>query len=250
MVSFENLHIAYFSMEIGIDEDIPTYSGGLGVLAGDTLRSMVDLEIPVIGITLLYRKGYFKQRIDSQGNQHEYNVSWEPSDKLKKLDKEVVVKIENREVKITAWLYEIKGVTGQRNPIIFLDTNIECNSKYDKEITSHLYGKDQMYRLSQEIILGIGGVKMLKELGCKNLQKYHMNEGHSALLTLELLKQNNNNIDAVRKKCVFTTHTPVPAGHDQFDKSLAELLLPDYLDEKLKQEIFLNDKLKDRKSVV
>jgi len=243
MVSFENLHIAYFSMEIGIDEDIPTYSGGLGVLAGDTLRSMADLEIPVIGVTLLYRKGYFKQKIDSQGNQHEYNVPWNPEDKLKKLDKEVIVKIEDREVKITAWLYEIKGITGQRNPIIFLDTDIETNSKYDKEITAHLYGKDQMYRLSQEIILGIGGVKMLKELGCKNLQKYHMNEGHSALLTLELLKQNNNDIDAVRKKCVFTTHTPVPAGHDQFDKSLAELLLTSYLDKKLEQEIFLNDKL-------
>ena len=243
MVSFENLHIAYFSMEIGIDETIPTYSGGLGVLAGDTLRSMADLEVPVIAVTLLYRKGYFKQSIDSQGNQQEYNVSWDPSDKLKKLDKEVVVKIEDREVKITAWLYEMKGITGQRNPIIFLDTDIETNSKYDKEITAHLYGKDQMYRLSQEIILGIGGIRMLKELGCINLQKHHMNEGHPGLLTLELLKQNNNDIDAVRKKCVFTTHTPVPAGHDQFDKSLAELLLTDYLDKKLEQEIFLNDKL-------
>ena len=243
MVSFENLHIAYFSMEIGIDEDIPTYSGGLGVLAGDTLRSMADLEVPVIGITLLYRKGYFKQKIDSQGVQQEYNVPWTPEDRLKQLDAEVVVKIEGREVKIKAWLYEIKGVTGQRNPIIFLDTDVETNSKYDKEITSHLYGKDQMYRLSQEIILGIGGVKMLKEIGCKNLQKYHMNEGHSALLTLELLKQNNNDVELVRKNCVFTTHTPVPAGHDQFDKSLAELLLSDYPDKKLEQEIFLNDKL-------
>ena len=243
MVSFENLHIAYFSMEIGIDETIPTYSGGLGVLAGDTLRSMADLEVPVIAVTLLYKKGYFKQSIDSQGNQHEYNVSWNPEDKLKKLDKEVVVKIEDREVKITAWLYEMKGITGQRNPIIFLDTDIETNSKYDKEITAHLYGKDQMYRLSQEIILGIGGMRMLKELGCINLQKHHMNEGHPGLLTLELLKQNNNDIDAVRKKCVFTTHTPVPAGHDQFDKSLAELLLTDYLDKEFEQEIFLNDKL-------
>jgi len=243
MVSFENLHIAYFSMEIGIDETIPTYSGGLGVLAGDTLRSMADLEVPVIAVTLLYKKGYFKQSIDSQGNQHEYNVSWNPEDKLKKLDKEVVVKIEDREVKITAWLYEMKGITGQRNPIIFLDTDIETNSKYDKEITAHLYGKDQMYRLSQEIILGIGGMRMLKELGCINLQKHHMNEGHPGLLTLELLKQNNNDIEAVRKKCIFTTHTPVPAGHDQFDKSLAELLLTDYLDKEFEQEIFLNDKL-------
>jgi len=210
---------------------------------GNTLRSMADLEVPVMGITLLYRKGYFKQKIDAQGVQHEYNVPWNPEDKLKKLDAEVSVKIEGREVKIKAWLYEIKGITGQRNPIIFLDTDVETNSKYDKEITAHLYGKDQMYRLAQEIILGIGGVKMLKEIGCKNLQKYHMNEGHSALLTLELLKQNNNDVDLVRKNCVFTTHTPVPAGHDQFDKSLAELLLSDYLDEKLEQEIFLNNKL-------
>ncbi len=244
MVSFEKLHVAYFSMEIGINGDIPTYSGGLGVLAGDTLRSMADLEVPVIGITLIYRKGYFHQKLDSEGNQTEEDVHWHPEDLLKPLNKTITVNIEGREVKVRAWLYELEGVTGNKIPIIFLDTNIPENSDFDRTITDHLYGLDQKYRLCQEIILGIGGVKMLDAIKCENLEKYHMNEGHSALLTLELwkkLQNNDNHIQEIRKKCVFTTHTPVPAGHDKFDRALTEQLLGDFLTEEIKKEIFVDN---------
>ncbi len=246
MVSFEDLHVAYFSMEIGINENIPTYSGGLGVLAGDTLRSMADLEVPVIGITLIYRKGYFHQKIDSEGNQTEEDVKWHPENLLKPLDKIITVKIEGREVKVKAWLYELEGVTGNKNPIIFLDTDLPENSDEDKKITDHLYGMDQKYRLSQEIILGIGGVRMLDAIKCNNLEKYHMNEGHSALLTLELwnrLQNKENHIEEIRKKCVFTTHTPVPAGHDQFGIALAEQLLGNFLTEEMKKEVFIDNHL-------
>lgn len=244
MINFNKLHVAYFSMEIGINSKIPTYSGGLGVLAGDTLRSLADLEVPVIGITLLYRKGYFKQKIDSQGNQIEQDVTWKPEEELKPLDKLITVDIEGRKVKVKAWLYELKGVSGHTNPIIFLDTDLYENSDKDKKITDHLYGKDQEYRLSQEIILGIGGVRILKALGCENLQRYHMNEGHSALLALELhKKQKDSDIEKVREKCVFTTHTPVPAGHDQFDKELAQRLLNNFLTKDIQKEAFINNKL-------
>jgi len=246
MVDFKKFLIGYFSMEIGINEDVPTYSGGLGVLAGDTLRSMADLDVPVVGISLIYNKGYFKQKIDQNGNQIESDVEWNPSSELTPFDKIITINIEGREVKVKAWMYELTGVNKKVNPIIFLDTNIEENSDYDKSLTSHLYGNDQKYRLCQEIILGIGGVRMLRALGFDNIEKYHMNEGHSALLSLELCKELNyeeNFIEKVRKKCIFTTHTPVPAGHDQFDRNLAEQLLGDMLNDHLKEQIFVNDKL-------
>ncbi len=245
-MDFKDLHVAYFSMEIGVNEDILTYSGGLGVLAGDTLRSMADLRVPVIATTLVYRNGYFKQRIDSQGNQIEKEDRWNPEDYLKPLDKIITVNIEGREVKVTAWLYELEGITGHKVPIIFLDTNIEGNSDYDKKLTDNLYGKDQKYRLGQEIILGIGGIKMLNAIKCDNIQKYHMNEGHSALLGLELCKmqpKGKQTIEAIRNKCIFTTHTPVPAGHDQFDKKLVEEFLGNYLTEYMEKEIFVDGKL-------
>ena len=240
-IDFKHPHVAYFSMEIGIDSEIPTYSGGLGVLAGDTLRSCADLKVPVIGITLLYEKGYFKQRIDENGNQIEEDRVWNPSDHLQKLPNIINVRIEGRDVKVGCWLYRLQGISGNTNYIIFLDTDLEGNSEYDKTITHHLYGNDKRYRLAQEIILGIGGTRMLENLGCE-LEKYHMNEGHSGLLTLELCKRLGN-IENVRKKCVFTTHTPVPAGHDQFDQTLVEGMLGDYLTDELKSEIFIDWKL-------
>jgi starch phosphorylase len=244
-VNFKDNTVAYFSMEIGIDKNVPTYSGGLGVLAGDTLRSDADLELPVIGVTLLYEKGYFRQKLDKYGHQTEEEVSWQPSNFMKSLPNKVSVRIEGRDVKIKAWQYTVEGITGRANPIIFLDTDLPENSEQDRRITHHLYGNDEKYRFEQEIVLGIGGVKMLESLGCVNLRKYHMNEGHSALLTLELLKKSkaSNKIEDVRKKCVFTTHTPVPAGHDQFPRELAEKLLGDYIEEDLKKECFYKHKL-------
>jgi starch phosphorylase len=244
-IDYAEQSVAYFSMEIGLDAKIPTYSGGLGVLAGDTLKSCADLELPLIAITLLYKKGYFKQYIDESGMQHEEPVKWDPHAFMTPLQNKVKIKIANRDVWIRPWLYVLEGVTGRRNPILFLDTDLEENSEQDRYLTHHLYGHDEVYRLSQEIILGIGGVRVLKELGCVNLKKYHMNEGHSALLSLELYKTSTakDKIKDVRQKCVFTTHTPVPAGHDQFPRALAENLLTDYLTPKIKENLFYNNKL-------
>ena len=240
-INFKEMEIAYFSMEIGIDANVPTYSGGLGILAGDTLRSEADLELPVIGITFVYNKGYFKQSIDEEGNQHEDERNWKPEEHLEKLPNKVVVKVDGRDVVVGCWLYKLRGVSGKYNPIIFLDTDFPENNEEDRRISHHLYGGDLAYRLTQEIILGIGGVRMLDSLGC-NVKKYHMNEGHSALLCLELYRKFND-IDKVRNACVFTTHTPVPAGHDQFDYNLAKNLLSDNLPPELENDIFWEGKL-------
>lgn len=223
--------IAYFSMEIGIDSKIPTYSGGLGILAGDTIKSCADLNVPLVAVTLLYKKGYFYQKLDDQGQQQELPCEWNPKDFLALLPKKVSVTIENRTVFIQAWQYRATGVTGYCVPVIFLDTDIAQNSDYDRSLTDYLYGGDEKYRLAQEIILGIGGVRILKELGYHRISRYHMNEGHASLLTLELLNERKRNsepiwdIDRVKRMCVFTTHTPVPAGHDQFSYDLVRQVL-------------------------
>ncbi|RLG14611.1 MAG: alpha-glucan family phosphorylase [Candidatus Nanohalarchaeota archaeon] len=236
-------NIAYFSMEIGLDSKIPTYSGGLGILAGDTIRSCADLHIPVVATTLLYRKGYFTQKLDSHGNQTESDVKWKPELFLKKTDKKVIVEIEDRKVAVTAWQYNVTGVAGYKIPVIFLDTNLKENNPYDRNITNWLYGGDWKYRLCQEIILGIGGVRILEALGYNKIKKYHMNEGHSSLLIFELLRRQKGrkkkltrkDYDAVRSKCLFTTHTPVPSGHDHFPldvvkNSLKNIISPEEID--------------------
>ncbi|MCK5039878.1 MAG: alpha-glucan family phosphorylase [Candidatus Aenigmarchaeota archaeon] len=224
IIKKEKRNIAYFSMEIGLDSKIPTYSGGLGILAGDTIRSCADLHIPIVATTLLYRKGYFTQKLDHHGNQTESDVHWKPELFLKKTGKKVIVDIEDRKVAVTAWQYNVVGVAGYKIPVIFLDTNLKENNSHDRNITNWLYGGDQKYRLCQEIVLGVGGVRILEELGYNRIKKYHMNEGHSSLLILELLRRQKKSekkltkkhYDLVRSKCIFTTHTPVPAGHDQF----------------------------------
>ncbi|MFH1783695.1 MAG: alpha-glucan family phosphorylase [bacterium] len=227
--------IAYFSMEIGLDASIPTYSGGLGILAGDTIRSCADLSVPVVAVSLLYRKGYFYQRIDKDGQQQELPYEWNPKKYLKNIPKRVTVTLEGRTVYIQAWQYHVCGVGGYHVPVIFLDTDVVENSEYDRSLTNYLYGGDEKYRLAQEIILGIGGVRMLKELGYHRLNRYHMNEGHASLLTLELLRERRKpedvtwDVDAVRRMCVFTTHTPVPAGHDKFSYELVNSVLGDFI---------------------
>ncbi|PIO05677.1 alpha-glucan family phosphorylase, partial [Candidatus Woesearchaeota archaeon CG08_land_8_20_14_0_20_43_7] len=218
--------ISYFTMEIGLDSRMPTYSGGLGILAGDTIKSCADLKVPIIVITLLNEKGYFYQKLDENGNQSESPFRWTPESFMTLQEQEIIVKVEGRDVKVKAWEYIVKGCTGYDVPVYFLDTNVEGNSDSDKGLTSHLYGGDLRYRLCQKLVLGVGGVRMIEALGYKSIRKYHMNEGHSSLLTLELLqntkKENETEFDkrydinSVRKRCVFTTHTPVPAGHDQF----------------------------------
>lgn len=220
----EGPRIAYFSMEVGIKSEIPTYSGGLGVLAGDTIRSSADLRIPIVAVTLVSRQGYLKQKITENGEQLEYPDEWEPSKFLDALPAEVEVRIGDRDIKIRAWLYEHKSPTGAVAFIIFLDTNIEANTPEDRGITDCLYGGDDRYRLKQEIVLGVGGVRILKALDFK-VKKYHINEGHSSLLTLELLKENEMDPNRVRNLCVFTTHTPVEAAMDKFPYEIVQELL-------------------------
>ena len=223
--------IAYFSMEIGIQNDIPTYSGGLGVLAGDTIRASADLKLPMVAVTLLTKKGFFIQELDEYGKQTERPVSWDPSQYMKLLPARTSVQIEGREVVLQAWQYNVESLTRGCIPVIFLDTDIAGNVPEDREITHYLYGGDLAYRLKQEIVLGIGGVRMLHELEFE-IKKYHMNEGHSSLLTLELLNRFKRpiedvwdeklvwDVEKVKDLCVFTTHTPIDAGHDKFPYDL------------------------------
>ncbi len=222
----QTCRIAYFSMEIAVESDMPNYSGGLGVLAGDTLKSCADLGIPIVGVSLLYKDGYFEQRLDEWGNQSELPVRWDPSRFCRLLPARVHVSIEGREVIVQAWQYDIPGVGGHRVPVLLLDTDVEGNSLQDRALTRQLYGGDDRYRLAQEIVLGVGGVRMLRAAGFTAVRQLHMNEGHAALLVLELLRENQTgeradwDFDGVRRRCVFTTHTPVPAGHDQFPYDL------------------------------
>lgn len=234
--------IAYFSMEIGIDEHIPTYSGGLGILAGDTLKSCADLNVPMVGMTLLSENGYFYQKLDDEGNQIELPIEFAVSDYLKLLPSKCNVTIEDRKVKLHIWYYQIIGINGYIVPVFFLDSNVEGNSEWDKSITKYLYGGDNRYRLAQEIVLGIGGVRMLQALGYGTIDKYHMNEGHAAFLTLELYDQLMN-IERVREQCVFTTHTPVAAGHDQFELSYAKTMLGDILPDSILKEVTFENRL-------
>ncbi|MFW6110940.1 MAG: alpha-glucan family phosphorylase [Thermoproteota archaeon] len=222
----EGQKTAYFSMEIGLNDDMHTYSGGLGVLAGDTIRSAADLKIPLVAVTLVSRKGYFKQEITSQGRQIERPDDWSPSQFMNELAPQVKVKIQGREVAVKAWLYDHQSPTGGLVSILFLDTDVKGNTSEDRELTSHLYGGDEAYRLKQEMVLGVGGVRMLEAAGF-NVRKYHMNEGHSSLLTLELLRKNDMNPEMVKDLCVFTTHTPVEAGHDKFPYDMVQETLGD-----------------------
>ncbi|HJX02097.1 MAG TPA: glycogen/starch/alpha-glucan phosphorylase, partial [Candidatus Humimicrobiaceae bacterium] len=175
--------IAYFSMEICVDAKIPTYSGGLGILAGDMIRSAADLKVPMVGITLLYKKGYLYQRVGKDGIQQELPEEWNPQDYMQLLPPKIEIEIEGRKVGVQAWLLYIEGLENYNIPVFFLDTDLAENSSYDRSLSYSLYGGDERYRLAQEIILGIGGVRMLRELGFNHINKYHMNEGHSSLLT-------------------------------------------------------------------
>lgn len=227
--------VAYFSMEVGVEPSMPTYSGGLGVLAGDTLRAAADLGLPMVGMTLLYRKGYFRQQLDAFGNQSESPCSWTPGKYLEPMTPRISISIEDRRVTVRAWRFLIHGVNGQTIPVYFLDTDLEENSPSDRSLTDSLYGGDDRTRLAQETLLGFGGIAMLRALGLEEAGSYHMNEGHSALLTIALLEARiagrgllsvtDEDREAIRQKCVFTTHTPVPAGHDQFPQDLVVRIL-------------------------
>jgi starch phosphorylase len=236
--------VAYFSMEVGLRAYIPTYSGGLGVLAGDTLKAAADLRLPIAGVTLLHRKGYFRQSLDTSGIQTESPVDWDPWEHLEPLAERVRIRLKGREIHIRVWRYCLKGHSGACVPVYFLDTDLPANTGEDRRLTDFLYGGDSLYRLSQEAILGLGGVAMLRRLGYRNVKAFHMNEGHSALLGIALLQElrgrmplartQADDLEGVRRLCVFTTHTPVPEGHDKFPMDLVRGVLEksqaDYLE--------------------
>jgi starch phosphorylase len=226
--------VAYFSMEIALEAEMPTYSGGLGVLAGDTLRSGADLGVRMVAVSLLHRRGYFKQRLDPEGGQAEEPVEWSVEHFAEPVEPRVSVAIEGRSVRIRAWRYRVRGTRGAEVPVFLLDTDLEENAPSDCALSGTLYGGDERYRLAQEIVLGIGGVRMLRALGYARIDRFHLNEGHAALVVLELLDEKRaagegasaaQALAEIRRRCVFTTHTPVPAGHDQFPLDLVEEVL-------------------------
>jgi starch phosphorylase len=245
--------VAYFSMEIGIESGLPTYSGGLGILAGDTVTSAASLRVPMVAVTLLHRKGYFYQKLDERGWQTEAPVEWAIDDYLTELPERVSVIIEGRTVSLRAWQFLITGLSGFPVPVIFLDSDLPENSEWDRTLTDYLYGGDAHYRLCQEVILGFGGVRMLRALGYDSIDRFHMNEGHASLLVLELLNEElaatgnqtagQDNIDKVHRKCVFTTHTPVRAGHDQFPSDLADKILGPQIRPELREQVFFEGSL-------
>lgn len=237
----ESERVAYFSMEIAVAPDIPSYSGGLGILAGDTLRAATDLDLPVVAVSLVSRLGYFRQALSAEGQQLESPDPWDPARRLTRLGAKVVVPIAGREVWVGAWLHVVTGRHGAGVPVIFLDADLPENQRVDRTLTDRLYGGDAAYRLKQEVVLGIGGMRMLRALGFP-IRRYHMNEGHAALLALELLRQlavpardrrpgdSAYAVPQVRERCIFTTHTPVGAGHDQFDYPLVDSVLGDFVE--------------------
>jgi starch phosphorylase len=247
--------IAYFSMEIALANAIPTYAGGLGVLAGDTVRSAADLEVPMVAVTLVSRRGYFRQELDGQGRQQELPDPWDPAGAAIPLNAKVVVSIEGRRVWVGAWVYIVKGERVGRQPVILLDTDLDENSQEDRQLTHYLYGGDQAYRLKQEIVLGVGGVRLLRALDFE-VSEFHMNEGHSALLAVELMRryafpsrdlqpgESEYDIPRVREQCNFTTHTPVEAGQDRFPYELVRRLFgEDYIDFNTLKRIGGNEEL-------
>ena len=238
-------YIAYFSMEIGLTEAMPTYAGGLGILAGDTVRAAADVGIPMIVVTLLHRKGYFRQKLDASGWQSEEDIEWPVAELLQEMEPRCSIEIEGRQVQVRVWKHEVKGATGYVVPVYFLDTDIAENAAQDRAITDHLYGGDQRYRLCQEIVLGSGGIRMLRALGYDEIKRFHMNEGHAALLTWELAYEYSKRawdvayeeikhtirpelMQVVKSKCIFTTHTAVPAGHDKFPLELVHQVVTGY----------------------
>ncbi|MBW8306277.1 MAG: alpha-glucan family phosphorylase [Thiobacillus sp.] len=235
------LRVAYFSMEIALENDIPTYSGGLGVLAGDSLRAAADIGVPMVAVTLVSRAGYFRQQIDPQGRQIEHPDDWDPARYAARLQATVALELEGRQVWVGGWLYVLSSLVDSGVPVLLLDTDLPVNDPRDRDITHYLYGGDEAYRIKQEAVLGVGGIAMLQALGF-NLMGYHMNEGHSAFLTLALLRryahssedlrpgESPYDLPRVRELCTFTTHTPVEAAHDKFDYELVRRIYGDLLD--------------------
>jgi len=242
--------IAYFSMEVALTDEIPTFSGGLGVLAGDFLRSGADMGVPLVGVTLLYHYGFFRQGLDKAGRQRERAVRWTPDDYLERLDARVTVTVGGRSVVVGVWRHVLQGIDGFVVPVYFLDTQLPENASADQGITDRLYLGTPVERLLQEAVLGLAGPAMLRELGHADIATFHMNEGHAALVPVALLSDEMDapladaspaDLEAVRDRCVFTTHTPVPAGHDVFTPEVMEDVLGGDLSDGLRALACLED---------
>lgn len=221
--------VAYFSMEIALEAAIPTYSGGLGVLAGDTLRSAADLGMSMVAVSLVHRAGYLAQRLDAAGHQSEASASWSPEGVLTEMRERATIELDGRPLHLRAWRYDIRGASGDEVGVYLLDTALPENAPGHRGLTDTLYGGDDRLRLQQEAVLGLGGVAMLRALGFTDIEVFHSNEGHAALLALGLLREfadgpltevSREAIESVRDRFVFTTHTPVQDGHDTFAMSL------------------------------
>ncbi|MDD2776925.1 MAG: alpha-glucan family phosphorylase [Gallionella sp.] len=242
--------VAYFCAEFGFHESFPIYSGGLGILAGDHCKAASDLCLPFIGVGLLYRQGYFHQTIDGEGNQIATNTDSNfadlPITPAKNAAGEEVytwVDLPGRRVDIKVWQAQIGHIT-----LYLMDTHLESNNPHDRDITHRLYGGDKVMRIEQEIVLGVGGVRALQALGLKPTV-WHINEGHAAFLVLERIREKmlSDNLDfasaieCVAANTIFTTHTPVPAGHDHFSEGMMQEYFSHYYpDLKLDREGFLS----------
>jgi starch phosphorylase len=222
------LRVAYFTMEIGLKSEIPTFAGGLGMLAADLMRSAADLNVAAACVSVRWQEGYLRQSLLPDGSQRYEQVPWDPTKELTLLPTRITVDIERHPVTVGVWRLDLTAGT-HVVPVYFLDTDVPENRPEDRLITKQLYGGDGAMRLRQELVLGIGGVRMLRALGHSAVTTFHMNEGHAAFLTLELLRERSYADDAVRASCVFTTHTPVPAGHDIFGYDLAWAIAGDNL---------------------
>lgn len=231
----QNALVAYLSMEIGLDPGMPTYAGGLGILAGDTVRSCADLGIDMVAVTLLHRRGHFHQSLSELGKQAEAAVEWRVESFAERVEVRTHVEIEGRKVEIAAWRYRVRGNGGAEVPVFLLDTDLPANDPEDRRLTDVLYGGDARYRLCQEVVLGVGGLRLLRALGYGQIARFHLNEGHAALAILALLEERIPRgearpalaplLEQVRQHCIFTTHTPMPAGHDAFPVELVRSVL-------------------------
>ncbi|MEI6532799.1 MAG: alpha-glucan family phosphorylase [Candidatus Roizmanbacteria bacterium] len=213
--------VAYFSMEFMLRTHIPTYAGGLGMLAGDLLRSCADMNVPAVGITLVYAGSTFNQVFLPDGTQSYQEIDYRKNDQFVKMPHEIKIIIDGQDVIVDCWRYDIVGYNEFVVPVFLLDTNHHENEPWMRHITENLYGGGDYARICQELVLGVGGIKMLREMGYEDVEQYHMNEGHAAFVPLALLPENDYKDEEVKKKCVFTTHTPIPEGHDIFPYEMA-----------------------------
>lgn len=221
-------------MEIALESSLPIYSGGLGILAGDALRSAADMGLPMIAVTLTYKAGYFYQQIGPNGEQIEKEMEWDFSDDFEKIDQQVSLELQDKIIRVEAWKYEIVGRNGHIIPVILLDTNLDENEPWQRKLTNVLYDANKFQRIVQEMILGICGYLMVEKLGYNNIKTFHLNEGHAAFLIFELLKKYKT-LDEVKKHCAFTTHTPVRAGLEEFDYNLVNDVFRNRLPQQIRE---------------